>query len=198
MGNRPAKPAKKLPVQLFASQAAWEQWLERNHDASPGLWIRFAKKHTGIASVTYAEALDVALCFGWIDGQVKRMNDQHFLQRFTPRARGSKWSKINCGKAARLMEAGRMRPAGLRQIEAAKADGRWAAAYDSSRTAAVPDDLRLALDANAPASRFFATLDSRNRYAILYRIQNAKRTETRARRIAAFVEMLARGERVHP
>jgi uncharacterized protein YdeI (YjbR/CyaY-like superfamily) len=198
MGNRQAKPAKKLSVKPFASQAAWEQWLERNHDASPGLWIRFAKKHTGIASVTYAEALDVALCFGWIDGQVKRMDDRHFLQRFTPRATGSKWSKINCGKAARLMEAGRMRPAGLRQIEAAKADGRWAAAYDSSRTAAVPDDLRLALDANAAASRFFATLDSRNRYAILYRIQNAKRTETRARRIATFVEMLARGERVHP
>lgn len=182
----------------FASRAAWERWLEKNHERSPGVWIQFAKKHAGIPSVTHDEALDAAICFGWIDGQVRRIDDRHFLQRFTPRAAGSRWSKVNCGRATRLIDAGRMRAAGLRQVEAARADGRWAAAYDSPRTAVVPEDLRLALDSSDEAKQFFATLDSRNRYAILYRIQDAKRPETRARRIATFVAMLSRGETLHP
>lgn len=198
MGNPRTNSATDLPVMPFASQADWERWLEKNHQRSPGVWIQFAKKHAGIPSVTHDEALDVALCFGWIDGQVKRVDDRHFLQRFTPRTSVSRWSKVNCGRAMRLLEAGRMRAAGLRQVEAARGDGRWAAAYDSPRTAAVPDDLQCALDSNDAAKRFFATLDSRNRYAVLYRIQDAKRPETRARRIATFVAMLSRGQTLHP
>lgn len=160
--------------------------------------VKIAKKASGIPSVTYAEALEVALCYGWIDGQRNRFDDQWFLQRFTPRRPRSNWSKVNCAKVERLMEEGRMRPPGLAEVERARADGRWAAAYDAPSTATVPDDLQRALDRNPAAAAFFATLNSQNRYAILYRIQDAKKPETRARRIEKFVAMLDEGTRIHP
>ncbi len=152
--------------------------------------MKIAKKDSGIASVTYPEALEVALCHGWIDGQKDRFDDKWFLQRFTPRRPRSKWSKINRAKAVALIESGRMKPAGLREVERAQADGRWEAAYDPPSKATVPDDLRAALEANPAAREFFETLNSTNRYAMLYRLQDAKRPETRARRLEAFVTML--------
>jgi uncharacterized protein YdeI (YjbR/CyaY-like superfamily) len=190
-------PSDELPVLPFASARAWEAWLEREHARAAGAWLKIAKKESGIASVAYAEALDVALCFGWIDGQRRAFDASWFLQRFTPRKRASRWSKINTEHAERLLAAGRMRPAGLEQVEAARADGRWDDAYHGQRTASVPPDLRAALDACPPAAAFFATLRGANRYAILYRVQDAKRPETRARRIARFVAMLERGETLH-
>jgi uncharacterized protein YdeI (YjbR/CyaY-like superfamily) len=185
------------PIKEFRTPAAWEKWLERHHDDDAGVWMKFAKKGTGVTTVTYAEALEVALCFGWIDAQVKRFDDTYYLQRFTPRRTRSKWSKINRDAATRLTEAGAMRPPGLAAVERAKADGRWDAAYDSPANAAMPEDLERALARNKKAREFFATLSKQNRYAILYRIQDAKRPETRARRITQFVEMLARGEKLH-
>jgi uncharacterized protein YdeI (YjbR/CyaY-like superfamily) len=187
----------ELPILPFASAAAFEAWLEREHATAGGVWLKIAKKGSGIASVTHAEALDVALCFGWIDGQRRAHDATWFLQRFGPRSRRSTWSKINTEKVAALIAAGRMRPAGLAQVEAARADGRWEAAYAGQRTATVPPDLQQALDANPRAAAFFATLRGQNRYALLYRIQDAKRPETRARRIARFVAMLERGETLH-
>ena len=188
----------ELPILPFPSPAAWEAWLEVEHARAAGVWLKIAKKGTGIATVTYAEALDVALCFGWIDGQKRGFDATWFLQRFTPRKRDSAWSKTNTEHVARLIEQGRMRPAGLAQVEAAKADGRWEAAYDGQRTISVPDDLQAALDANPEAAAFFATLTGANRYAILYRVQQpAKRPGTRERRIEQFVQMLARGETLH-
>jgi len=157
-----------------------------------------AKKDSGIASVTHAEALEVALCYGWIDGQRKSEDERHFLQRFTPRTARSTWSKINRDKALKLIEEGRMQPAGLAEVERARADGRWEAAYDAQSVATVPPDLQAALDANPKAAAFFAKLDSRNRYAVLFRTQGAKKPETRARRIGQFVEMLAKGEKIYP
>jgi len=185
------------PVRLFRSRAAWESWLTRHHDDDAGIWIKFAKKGTGATTVTYDEALEAALCYGWIDTQVKRLDDTYYLQRFTPRRARSKWSKTNRAAATRLIAAGLMKEPGLRAVESAKADGRWAAAYDGPATATVPDDLEQALRRNKRAREFFATLSGQNRYAILYRIQDAKRPETRARRIAQFVEMLARGEKIY-
>jgi uncharacterized protein YdeI (YjbR/CyaY-like superfamily) len=190
-------PPDDLPIVPFESQGAWEAWLEQNHADSPGLWLKIAKKATGIATVTHAEALDVALCFGWIDGQRGRLDDEWFLQRFTPRRARSRWSQINRDKVERLIADGRMRPAGQREIDRAKEDGRWEAAYASQSTIEVPADLQQALDANPAAKEFFATLKGANRYAILYRIHDAKRAETRARRIEKFVAMLARGETLH-
>jgi uncharacterized protein YdeI (YjbR/CyaY-like superfamily) len=187
----------ELPILPFASAALWEAWLEGEHARAPGVWLQIAKRDTGIATVTYAEALDVALCFGWIDGQKRAFDATWFLQRFTPRKARSRWSKINTEHVARLTAAGRMRPAGLAQVEAARADGRWAAAYEGQRTATVPDDLQAALDADPRAAAFFATLRGANRYAVLYRVQDAKRPDTRARRIERFVAMLARGETLH-
>lgn len=189
--------ADELPILPFDSAAAWEAWLERQHAVTVGVWLQFAKKGSGVATVTYEEAVAGALCFGWIDGQVRRFDERFYLQRFTPRRRQSRWSKINVEKALALIEAGRMRPAGLAQVQAAQADGRWEAAYASASDATVPEDLQTALDANPAAAAFFATLTSNNRYAILYRVADAKRPETRARRIAQFVEMLARGETLH-
>jgi uncharacterized protein YdeI (YjbR/CyaY-like superfamily) len=186
------------PVLEFASQAEWEAWLAEQHASAPGIWLKIAKKDSGIASVSNAEALDVALCYGWIDGQRRALDDDYFLQRYTPRTARSKWSKINRDHVARLTAAGRMQPAGLREVERAQADGRWDAAYDGQRAASVPDDLAQALAQNDAARAFFATLDSRNRYAILYRIQDAKKPETRARRIAQFVSMLADGKKLYP
>lgn len=190
-------PDDDLPILPFPDAAAFEAWLEANHASAPGVWLRIAKKDAGVATVTYAEALDVALCFGWIDGQRRAHDASWFLQRFTPRRPTSRWSRINTEHAERLTAAGRMRPAGLAQVEAARADGRWAAAYDGQRSATVPPDLQQALDANPPAAAFFATLRGANRYAVIYRVNDAKRPQTRARRIERFVAMLARGETLH-
>jgi uncharacterized protein YdeI (YjbR/CyaY-like superfamily) len=187
-----------FPTIFFASAEDWERWLEANHAASDGVWIRMAKKGSGIDSVRYPEVLDSALCFGWIDGRREALDDRHFLQRFTPRRVRSRWSRINRDKVARLIAEGRMRAAGLSEVERAKADGRWEAAYDGQQTIAVPDDLRRELDARPQAKAFFAELTSQNRYAILYRLQDAKRPETRARRLAKFVAMLEAGETIYP
>jgi uncharacterized protein YdeI (YjbR/CyaY-like superfamily) len=181
-----------------ADAAAWEAWLEAHAAHSAGVWLAIPKKGSGRTAPTYAEALDVALCFGWIDGQKAPLDAAFFLQRFTPRGRRSIWSKRNREHIERLTAAGRMRPAGLTEVERAKADGRWDAAYDGQATAEVPADLRAALDAVPAAAALFAELDSTNRYAILFRIGGAKRAETRARRIDDFVAMLARGETPYP
>jgi uncharacterized protein YdeI (YjbR/CyaY-like superfamily) len=188
----------EAPTLSFADRADWAAWLEDHHGEPDGVWMQIAKKGSGVETVTHPEALEVAIAFGWIDGQRKALDETYFLQRFTPRRPRSKWSKINRDKAIALIESGEMRPSGLEEVERAKADGRWDAAYDSHRTATVPPDLQEALDANPEAKAFFATLNSQNRYAILYRVQEPKRPETRARRIAHFVDMLARGETLHP
>ncbi len=187
-----------LPITPFASRKEWEAWLEEHHATSDGLWLKIAKKGSGIETVSYAEALEAALCYGWIDGQKASFDGNYWLQRFTPRKPKSKWSKINRQKATELIEKGKMKPAGLREVERAKADGRWDAAYDAQSTATVPDDLRRELEKNEVAREFFATLDGRNRYAILYQIQDAKRPETRARRIAKYVAMLAEQKKPYP
>jgi uncharacterized protein YdeI (YjbR/CyaY-like superfamily) len=187
-----------LPTLSFASQREWDAWLDAHHTEAPGLWLKLAKKEAGIPSVTYAEALESALCYGWIDGQKAACDGQHWLQKFTPRRPKSVWSRVNREKAEALIAAGRMRPGGLRQVELARADGRWDAAYDSQRTITVPPDLQQELDRHPEAQAFFKTLNSQNRYAILYRIQSAKRPETRAARIQKFVEMLSRGETIYP
>ena len=174
----------------FGSRSAWETWLEKHHSASEGLWLKISKKGSGIESVSYAEAVEAALCYGWIDGQSNRFDDDYWLQRFTPRKPRSKWSAINRDKVTKLIEKGEMRPAGLLEVERAKADGRWDAAYEPPSTATVPEDLQRRLDENPEAAAFFATLNSTNRYAILYQIQDAKRPETRARRIEKFVALL--------
>ncbi|EJL80295.1 YdeI family protein [Variovorax sp. Varisp85] len=181
-----------------SSAASWARWLKRHHASAAGVWLRIAKKESGIASIDYPAALEEALCWGWIDGQRKSEDAQYFLQRFTPRTRRSIWSQINRAKVLKLIDEGRMQPAGHAEIERAKADGRWDAAYEGVSAATVPPDLQAALDANKKAAKFFATLDSRNRFAVLFRTQGAKKPETRARRIAQFVEMLAKGEKIHP
>ena len=190
--------ADDLETLAFASADEWEAWLRDHHDTARGIWIRFAKKGSGVPSVTYAEAVEAALCFGWIDGQARGGDDASYLQRFTPRRPRSAWSKRNRERVAALIEAGRMHAAGLREVERAKADGRWDAAYDAPSTATVPHDLQAALDAEPAAAEFFATLTGQNRYAILHRVQTAKRPETRARRIEKFVAMLAAGETLYP
>lgn len=190
--------SRDLPTFLFQNQKAWDVWLDGNHSSSPGVWLRLARKASGVKSVSYAEALEVALCYGWIDGQKKSGDENAWLQKFTPRAKKSIWSKINREKALALIESGRMKTAGLNAIDRAKKDGRWEGAYDSQSAAAVPVDLQAALDKNARAKSFFATLDSHNRYAVLFRIHTAKRAETRAKRIQKFVEMLGKHEKLHP
>lgn len=191
-------PPRDTAVLEFANRKAWVIWLDKNHSKSPGIWMRLAKKASGSQSVSYSEALEVALCHGWIDGQKKSDGEAAWLQKFIPRAKKSGWSKVNRKKALALIEAGGMKPAGLQAIERAKADGSWDAAYDSPSTATVPNDLQAALDKNPRAKTFFATLDSQNRYAVLYRIQTVKKAETRSRKIQQFVEMLARSEKLHP
>lgn len=188
----------ELEQRLFATGKAWWTWLEKQHAASPGVWMKIAKKEAPETSVQYPEALDAALCFGWIDGQKKSIDEQYWLQKFTPRAKRSIWSKVNREKVTALTEKGLMQPAGLAEIERAKKDGRWEAAYDSWSAATVPDDLQAALDANAKARANFAALSSQNRYAILFRTHQAKKAETRAKRISDFVAMLERGQVVHP
>lgn len=183
---------------FFRSPAEWEQWLQENHNSSDGLWMRIAKKDTGIESARYPEVLESALCFGWIDARREALDSHHFLQRFTPRRSRSRWSRINRQTAERLIAEGRMRPAGLAEVERAKVDGRWDRAYESQRTMSVPEDLQRELDARPGAAAFFATLSSQNRYAILYRLQDAARPETRAKRLAKFVAMLEAGQTIHP
>ena len=185
-----------LPTIFFSSVADWEDWLEADH-RGPGVWIKVAKKASGIESVTTAEALDVALCFGWIDSRREALDEQYFLQRYTPRQPRGRWSRINREKVERLTAEGRMRASGLAEVDRAKADGRWDAAYDGQRTASVPDDLQRELEARPTAKAFFETLNSQNRYAILYRLDDAKRPETRARRLAKFVAMLEAGEKIY-
>jgi uncharacterized protein YdeI (YjbR/CyaY-like superfamily) len=193
-----ASTERDLPILSFASREAWDAWLADQHEASSGLWLKIAKKGSGLDTVSYAEALEVALCYGWIDGQKGRFDDDHWLQRFTPRKPASRWSKINRDRAAELIERGAMKPAGMREVERARADGRWDAAYAGQKGATVPDDLRLALEGDDRARAFFATLDATNRYAILYRIQDATRPETRARRIAKYVAMLSDQKKIYP
>ncbi|WP_415925743.1 YdeI/OmpD-associated family protein [Streptomyces scabiei] len=185
------------PVLLVATQEEWEKWLDENHEDVSGIWFQIPKNGSGVEGVDYAHALESALCYGWIDGQKKKLDDRHWLQRFTPRRPDSKWSKVNREKAAELIKSGRMRPAGLREVEKAKTDGRWEAAYAAQSKATVPDDLQAALDAAPKARDFFATLDSRNRYAILHRVEDAKKPETRAARIEKFVAMLAEQKKLY-
>ncbi|MFJ8184797.1 YdeI family protein [Streptomyces sp. NPDC096105] len=187
------------PVLAFGTQEDWEAWLEEHQGDARGVWLKIPRKGSGLPGIDYATALESALCFGWIDGHKKSLDETHWIQRFTPRRPRSRWSAVNRQKALDLIEQGRMRPAGLREVEKARADGRWEAAYASQRTATVPDDLRAALAAAPAAAReFFEALDSRNRYAILHRIEEAKRARTRAARIEKFVAMLAEGEKLYP
>ena len=192
-----AAPAE-LPILLFEHQQAWADWLDGNHAAARGVWLRLAKKSGALRSLSYGEALDIALCYGWIDGQKKSHDADSWLQKFTPRGKKSTWSKINREKVSALTDAGLMKPAGMAAVEAAKHDGRWDAAYDSPRNAAVPEDLQLELDRNPTAAAFFSTLNGANRYAVLFRIQTARKPETRAKRIATLIGMLERGENIHP
>jgi uncharacterized protein YdeI (YjbR/CyaY-like superfamily) len=187
-----------IPILLFEHKEDWEVWLDQNQAASPGVWLQLAKKASGLLSVTYDEALEVALCYGWIDGQKKSFDETTWLQKFTPRGVKSIWSKINRGKAQKLIESGQMKPAGLAAVERAKQDGRWDAAYDSPSGATVPSDFQAALDRNEQAKAFFATLNRSNRYAILFRIQTAKKVETRAKRIEEFIRMLEKNEKLYP
>ena len=189
--------ADDLPILLFAQPSDCEAWFEENHAECDGFWLKIAKKGSGESSVSYAECLELALCFGWIDSQKRGLDEKFFLQRFTPRRPRGRWSRINREKAEALIAAKAMRPAGAAEVEAAKADGRWEAAYEGASTAKVPADLRRELDANEAAREFFATLDSSNRYAILYRLDEAKKPETRERRLRKFVAMLERGEKIH-
>ncbi len=182
---------------LFKSAKAFDARLRRQHATSDGLWLQLAKKGAAEAGIGYAEAVEVALCWGWIDGQKKGLDGQHFLQRFTPRRARSIWSKINVDKATALIKAGRMQPPGQAQVDAARANGRWAAAYDGARSSVVPADLQAALDANPAAAAFFAAVNAANRYAVLWRVQTALKPETRAKRITQLVEMLASGETIH-
>lgn len=187
-----------LPVISFDTQHDWEVWLEENHASARGIWLKIAKKDTGARSVSYAQALESALCYGWIDGQKAGFDEQYWLQKFTPRGPRSIWSKVNREKAMALIAEGKIQPAGLQQVELAKADGRWDSAYASQSTISIPDDLQSELDNDAEASAFFSTLDSANRYAILWRIHTAKKPQTRAARIRKFVDMLAKHEKLHP
>src|SRR5262245_3402814 len=196
--SSPTADANAGPPLLFEDQKTWFSWLRKNHATSSGVWLRIAKKGANVRSVSYLQAVDAALCFGWIDGQKKSDDERHWLQRFTPRSEKSIWSKINREKAIRLIELGKMKAAGLREVERAKRDGRWDRAYDSPSGAAIPADFQAVLDKIPRAKAFFAALDSRNRYAVLFRIQTAKKAETRAKRIKQFAEMLSQQEKIYP
>ncbi len=182
----------------FETQQDWEAWLKEHHTETNGIWLKIAKKESGSISVSYAEALESAICYGWIDGQKASFDQKYWLQKFTPRRSRSIWSKINCDKATTLITAARMQPEGLRQVELAKADGRWDQAYEGQSKITIPPDLQSELDKNPLAQDFFNTLDSRNRYAILFRIQTARKAETRAARIQKFVAMLMKNEKIYP
>ena len=193
MAKRPTTELD-LPIRLFKTPAAWEKWMEANHAKSTGIWMQIAKKDSGLSSATYQEALDVALCYGWIDGQKRPLDERTWLQRFTPRGPRSIWSKINTAKADALIKAGRMRAAGLAAIESAKASGRWESAYQSWSDRDVPPELQAALDASPNAKAFFETLRGANRYGVIFRVQTAKKPETRAKRIADFIARFEKGE----
>jgi uncharacterized protein YdeI (YjbR/CyaY-like superfamily) len=189
---------KPMVKRLFKSQSDWHAWLERNHEDPDGVWVHFAKKGSGAVTVTYDEALETALCFGWIDGQLRTHDEMTFVRKFTPRRARSIWSKVNRAKAERLIESGRMKPPGLRAIERAREGGEWDSAYDSSRTAAVTPEFQKALDKSKRAAAFFAKLDKTNRYAVLWRIQTARSADARAKRIAELIAMLEKQETFHP
>jgi uncharacterized protein YdeI (YjbR/CyaY-like superfamily) len=192
------KAARDLPILAFKSMQAFDAWLASQPGDCQGLWLKIAKKSSGIASISRDEAVDAALCHGWIDGQLDKFDDAYWLIRFTPRQSTSKWSEKNRARVLELIALGRVRAAGLSEIERAKKDGRWEAAYAGQSTAEVPDDLRLALSKSKKAKAFFETLDSKNRFSILYRIHDAKKPETRAARIEKFVAMLVAGETLYP
>lgn len=196
--SKSQKKPNVLPTMLFERQRDWLMWLTDNHNTSSGIWLQLAKKGAAVQSMSYDEAVEVALCFGWIDGQKRAHSDLYWLQKVTPRSAKSVWSKINKEKALALIRSGKMNPAGLKEIERAKLEGRWDAAYDSASKSSVPGDFQSALDGNARAKKFFEILDSRNRYAVLFRIQTAKNAESRAKKIAQFVQMLANKEKIHP
>jgi uncharacterized protein YdeI (YjbR/CyaY-like superfamily) len=192
------KEANNLPIISFVTQQDWEAWLKEHHAHTRGLWLKLAKKETGIPSVSYAEALESALCYGWIDGQKASCDEHYWLQKFTPRGPKSLWSQVNCNKATALLASGRMQPAGRRQVELAKADGRWEAAYQSQSKITIPEDFQRELDTNQQAQEFFQALNSVNRYAILHRIQTAKKPETRVARIKKFIDMLTNQQKLYP
>ena len=187
----------ELPIMLFEGSEQWEEWLRDNHASAAGVWLQIAKKGAGVISVTHEQALDVALCYGWIDGQRQAQDETFFLQKFTPRRPKSVWSKVNTEKVAALIQQGRMQSAGFKEIEAARQDGRWDAAYDSQSRATVPADFQEALDKNPIAKAFFGTLNKINQYAILYRLQTAKRPETRRKRIEQFIAMLNENKKIY-
>jgi uncharacterized protein YdeI (YjbR/CyaY-like superfamily) len=195
--SRSKRAVAVAPARLFKDQKSWAAWLSKSHSKSSGIWLRLAKKDSGLNSISYQEALEEALCYGWIDGQKRPENERTWLQRFVPRSEKSIWSKINCGKALALIKCGRMQAAGLQAVERAKSNGRWDAAYDSPSHATVPADFQLALSASPRAMEFFDILDRANRYALLFRIQNVKKAETRARKIREFITMLERREKIH-
>lgn len=199
MEGNPGKDEMRagLPILAFADARAFDAWLGSQGAIAPGLWLRVAKKSAPEPTLSKAEAIDAALCHGWIDGQLDTYDDHHWLIRFTPRKPRSRWSKLNRSRATALLAEGRMRPAGLAQVEMAKSDGRWDVAYAPASTAEAPPDLAAALAASPKAAAFFATLKGANRYAILYRIGAVKTPEARARKIARFVAMLERGETIH-
>ena len=184
-------------IELFNDISSWEHWLEQNCEKSEGIWVRFANKNSALASLSYAEAVDVALCYGWIDSLVNKYDEKSHIQKFTPRRKRSIWSKINREKVERLIKEGKMRPSGLAQVEAAKKDGRWAAAYDAPSTSTIPDEFMVELAKNKKAKEFFVTLNKSNLYAISWRLQTAKKPETQVNRTKAIIAMLARGEKLH-
>jgi uncharacterized protein YdeI (YjbR/CyaY-like superfamily) len=190
-------PKDNRPIESFETAKDFEKWLKKNHKTAEGMWLRFYKKDSGVDSITYPQAVEVALCYGWIDAVMNKYDEQSYIQRFTPRRSKSIWSKINIDKVTRLIEEGRMKPAGLKEIEAAKADGRWQAAYDSPSNTIMPEDFLLKLSKNAKAKKFFDTLNKSNTYAIAWRLQTAKKPETREKRMNIILEMLSKGEKFH-
>jgi uncharacterized protein YdeI (YjbR/CyaY-like superfamily) len=192
------KNSDNLEVMSFETQQDLEAWLKEHHTDTKGIWLKIAKKEARTPSVSYSEALESAICYGWIDGQKASFDDRYWLQKLTPRTARSIWSKVNCDKATALITEGRMQPAGLRQVERAKSDGRWDKAYDSQSKITIPDDFQRELDNNPKAREFFKTLNSVNRYAILFRIQTAKKPETRSARIQKFIEMLSQHQKIYP
>lgn len=188
---------KDLPVLLFESQQDWHNWLEENHNQPKGVWLKHAKKTSGKTSVSYAEALEEALCYGWIDSQKQAYDQNYYLQKFTPRGPKSIWSKINVAKVEALIKLGKMQPTGLAAIDLAKQDGRWDAAYASPSASEIPEDFQTALNENPKAQQFFETLNKANVYAFCWRVQTAKKPETRKARIEKFIAMLNRGEKLH-
>jgi uncharacterized protein YdeI (YjbR/CyaY-like superfamily) len=190
--------AEEKPELLFALQAEWEEWLEKNHAKSDGVWLKFAKKNSGIKSVNYGEALEIALCYGWIDSQTKGFDEKFYLQKFTPRRSRSIWSTINRDKIEKLIADGKMKPAGLAQVEAAKADGRWDNAYEPQSRAVPPEDFQKALGKNKKAAEFYTSLNAANRYAFIFRLRSVKNPELRTAKITKFIQMLENGEKFHP